>query len=255
MKGVYMINNKVNNNKYIGESLDLVKRYLTHIDKLKAGTHDNYKLQNDFNKYGLENLEFTVLLIIDDKIDNTTSKALQLIFEDKYIIKYNTINNGYNIQNTMDDLYKDELELPWNKMKDIITLTYDELKNKKFKKIDKIIYEVNPQPSIIKYNKSKAINQSIECYFNKYNISYESNKHIIINKKNITLDYYFEYNNKNYVVLIDTVTSKDNFKLPKRSDSILRWCRRNNIICISFTKSITDYPNVNDTLDESLFGF
>ena len=90
---------------------------------------------------------------------------------------------------------------------------------------------------------------------NKYNISYESNKHIIINKKNITLDYYFEYNNKNYVVLIDTVTSKDNFKLPKRSDSILRWCRRNNIICISFTKSITDYPNVNDTLDESLFGF
>ena len=258
MKGIYMLRNNKNDYKYIGESLDLVNRYLTHLEQLKNGTHENYKLQNDFNKYGADSFEFNILLTIDDRIDILASKALQLIFEDKYITRYDTINNGYNIQNTMDKISDGEIDLPWSKMKEIINITYDELSKKKYKKIDKIIYSLDLfKKEIPKENKSKnqPINQSIEKYLTTYDIKYEANKTIVINKKNIKFDYCFEYADKKYVILIDTITSKDNFKLPKRSDSILRWCRRNNVTCISFTKSITEYPDVNSTLDESLFGF
>ena len=117
MKGIYMLRNNKNDYKYIGESLDLVNRYLTHLEQLKNGTHDNYKLQNDFNKYGADSFEFNILLTIDDRIDILASKALQLIFEDKYITRYDTINNGYNIQNTMNKINDGEIDLPWSKMK------------------------------------------------------------------------------------------------------------------------------------------
>ena len=51
MKGIYMLRNNKNDYKYIGESLDLVNRYLTHLEQLKNWTNDNYKLQTDFNQY------------------------------------------------------------------------------------------------------------------------------------------------------------------------------------------------------------
>ena len=46
-----MLRNNKNDYKYIGESLDLVNRYLTHLEQLKNGTHDNYKLQNEFRSF------------------------------------------------------------------------------------------------------------------------------------------------------------------------------------------------------------
>ena len=49
--GIYKITNIINNKIYIGSSSNISLRWNQHIEKLIYNLHENYKLQNDFNKY------------------------------------------------------------------------------------------------------------------------------------------------------------------------------------------------------------
>lgn len=87
--GIYAIKNKINNKMYIGKSVNVNKRKSYHLWLLRNNSHFNPKLQNAFNKYGEENLEFVILEKCNkDELDDK---------EIKYINRYNTTNNGYNI--------------------------------------------------------------------------------------------------------------------------------------------------------------
>ena len=55
--GIYMIVNKVNNKRYIGQAVDLIKRKREHL----SGKKSNIPLQRAIEKYGIENFEFIVL--------------------------------------------------------------------------------------------------------------------------------------------------------------------------------------------------
>lgn len=56
---VYIIRCTKNNAVYIGESGDVIKRFAQHITELKAETkHHNWKLQADFDLYGINNFYF-----------------------------------------------------------------------------------------------------------------------------------------------------------------------------------------------------
>ena len=88
--GIYCIKNKINNKVYIGISKELKRRWWHHLTALRGGYHRNAKLQNSFNKHGEECFEWSILENTD--IDNLEEREIY------YINKFNSVDNGYNIE-------------------------------------------------------------------------------------------------------------------------------------------------------------
>ena len=59
--GTYEITNAVNGRRYVGSSIDLVRRENDHFSSLKKNKHRNSFLQNDFNKCGSTAFKFSIL--------------------------------------------------------------------------------------------------------------------------------------------------------------------------------------------------
>lgn len=108
MRGIYKIENKINGKVYIGESLDIDNRIKTHIRDLNNNKHHSYKLQEDWNKYGKDNFNIKTISILDKTVANYIDRIVLIIYEDKYINKYDSINTGYNIENTLEVILKGE---------------------------------------------------------------------------------------------------------------------------------------------------
>lgn len=96
--GIYKITNTENNKVYIGESLDIYRRWDEHKYDLLHNKHCNYLLQNDFNKYGIDIFGFEI--IQEHKADGVIpTKCQLLILEYKYIRKFEKENYQlYNIE-------------------------------------------------------------------------------------------------------------------------------------------------------------
>jgi len=90
--GIYKITNKINNKIYIGSSKDITKRWQYHINDLMYNRHHSYKLQKDFNEFGLNAFVFEIIQIVEDK-----NKLLDIEqdFMDKTQCWLNEI--GYNV--------------------------------------------------------------------------------------------------------------------------------------------------------------
>lgn len=89
--GIYCIENTSNNKKYIGQSVDIYKRWRDHKSKLNGHKHINEYLQRAWDKYGEDCFKFYILELCD---------VVQLDeFEVNYIAKFDTTNiqNGYNL--------------------------------------------------------------------------------------------------------------------------------------------------------------
>lgn len=65
--GIYIIRNTVNGKIYIGSSTHIQSRFSAHRSRLKKQEHDNSYLQNTFNKYGIDVLEFGIIEIVNDR--------------------------------------------------------------------------------------------------------------------------------------------------------------------------------------------
>jgi hypothetical protein len=71
--GIYIIKSKIKPERiYIGSSNNVIVRWSNHINELKRNKHHCGKLQNHFNKYGEDDLEFRLILICieEDLIKN-----------------------------------------------------------------------------------------------------------------------------------------------------------------------------------------
>ena len=90
MMGIYYIKNNLNGKLYIGQSIEINKRFNTHKHKLRNNIHPNAHLQSSFNKYGEDNFEFGLLKATKEKYLNRLERL--------YIKKHNTANPkyGYN---------------------------------------------------------------------------------------------------------------------------------------------------------------
>ena len=108
MVGVYSIRNKINDCKYIGESINIFLRWQQHIEHLKQGTHVNYLLQEAWNQYGKNNFEFTLLEYLDFPSDIQMVlpkvKSLLLCREHYYMKLYDSLDHGYNIRDSYLDI-------------------------------------------------------------------------------------------------------------------------------------------------------
>lgn len=105
VSGIYTITNKVTGKLYIGESLDIYRRWHDeHIPQLRKNRHYNKELQNDFNKYGEENFSFEILQRYS-RNDPISTKARILILESYFITQFENAGISlYNVENTMVEI-------------------------------------------------------------------------------------------------------------------------------------------------------
>lgn len=89
MCGIYKIQNNKNGKIYIGQSIHLEQRWREHLILLRKNKHYNRHLQFAYNKYGEDSFTFTVIQTCDEcDLD---------FYENKYIVEFNSVLNGYNL--------------------------------------------------------------------------------------------------------------------------------------------------------------
>ena len=93
--GIYIIENKINNKKYIGCSNDVFRRWTTHRRELKTGKHTNSPLQRAYEKYGEENFSYTIIQETDK--DNFEQLYLMEIYWISYYRCFIEDGFGYNL--------------------------------------------------------------------------------------------------------------------------------------------------------------
>lgn len=100
--GIYLFTNKINNKKYIGQSVNIEKRYAEHRTRPfnQSSTMYNGKFYRAIRKYGIDNFTFEII----DSNENYTKEELNFL-EKKYIQQYDTYINGYNMSYGGDSIY------------------------------------------------------------------------------------------------------------------------------------------------------
>lgn len=89
MTGIYCIYNLVNRKCYVGQAVDIEKRWKQHRQKLNSGKHYNAHLQRAWNQYGENSFQFMVLeYCTEDKLNE---------LEVQYIDECDAYENGYNM--------------------------------------------------------------------------------------------------------------------------------------------------------------
>ena len=60
--GIYIIKSKIKPERvYVGSAVNIAQRWSDHLSRIKVNQHRSPMLQNHFNKYGIEDLEFSIL--------------------------------------------------------------------------------------------------------------------------------------------------------------------------------------------------
>lgn len=100
--GCYMIRNKDNNSIYVGESINLFRRFINHVNDLYNNTHHCKGLQDDFNlTKNIANFTFVPLKCIPIvNLDKYTQKNETLYLESAYYLFFK--EKGMNLYNTID---------------------------------------------------------------------------------------------------------------------------------------------------------
>lgn len=91
MQGIYRISCSQDARSYIGSSVDIERRWKDHKRQLNAGTHKNSKLQLDWDCYGDESFNFSVLEETDQLVAQEQKWLNQ--YTDK---RYNISANAWN---------------------------------------------------------------------------------------------------------------------------------------------------------------
>lgn len=153
ISGIYYICNTVNGKMYIGESVDIYRRWREHRQDLRDGTHDNIHLQRSWDKYGECNFKFNIIEECEED---------KLFEREKYWIKfYDAFKNGYNQTEGGEGCfgYKHNDEVR-EKMKQIKSEQFQDIKNReKLSKAHEFesrpIYQIDFNGNIIKWWQSK----------------------------------------------------------------------------------------------------
>ena len=90
--GVYIIESLNNKRVYIGATRCFPERWGQHVKQLIKRDHHNRELQEDFNKYGLNNFNFEILECCDP--------VYIFELEKEYIKEYKL--QGYSLYNVME---------------------------------------------------------------------------------------------------------------------------------------------------------
>lgn len=93
--GIYKIVSKIHTDRiYIGSGIDLTRRWYDHRRELRLQIHRNSRLQNHYNKYGVDDLSFGII----EKVGFVSTR--HLVEREQYYI--DTLNPWFNINKIAD---------------------------------------------------------------------------------------------------------------------------------------------------------
>jgi len=93
--GIYILFNTVSNMLYIGSSSDLHRRLYLHYSRLHTHSHENIRIQQDFDNYGINSFQCEIIGILDT-IEEATEIEHSLILTCNLDRLYNDKNNSGN---------------------------------------------------------------------------------------------------------------------------------------------------------------
>ncbi len=201
VSGIYTITNKVTGKLYIGESLDIYRRWHDeHIPQLRKNSHYNRELQNDFNKYGEENFSFEVLERYSGN-DTISTKARILILESYFITQFENAGISlYNAENTMVEILNGN-KIPQEGENTLICAIANVLANYSIKECEGFVYfeKYKTIKSVLfdyvtsKKESQTSIIKEFEKYLedsgnNKNHFTYKHPIYYVINGKKLMLE-------------------------------------------------------------------
>ena len=99
--GIYSITNKVNGKVYIGQSINIERRWAEHKKHYDNKDGRCKKVEKDWHIYGKDTFEFKIIEIINiDGLSKYDRSFLLEYREHYYMCKYNSVKNGYNTPNS-----------------------------------------------------------------------------------------------------------------------------------------------------------
>ena len=104
MTGIYCIENIHNGKRYIGQSVDIKKRWVQHKQKLNHNAHYNEHLQSAWNLYGKDAFNFYVVELCDE----TALDDREMFYIQAFDSKDNGYNETYGGEGTRGVLHTDE---------------------------------------------------------------------------------------------------------------------------------------------------
>ena len=203
VSGVYTITNKVTGKLYIGESLDIYRRWHDeHIPQLRKNSHYNRELQNDFNKNGEENFSFEVLERYSGN-DSISTKARILILESYFITQFGKAGISlYNNENTMVEILNGN-KIPQEGGNTLICAIANVLANYAIKECEGFVYfekyktikSVLLDYVVLKKESQASVIKEFEKYLensgnNKYYYVHKHPVYYVINGKKIMYEEY-----------------------------------------------------------------
>ena len=173
ISGIYQIKNRINNKKYIGHSINITYRWYTHTSNLMENIHPNKELQEDFNKYGIDVFDFSVLELVSGK--------KELIKREQDYLDKLDFKNNYNVHRAIAEKHIFDKESFIKYIRD------------KWLVPDRIVdtKELNKYKIYKKKDKEEIIKYAIDCnLLNKYPSQITFNK--VINLMKNSLGYMIE---------------------------------------------------------------
>ena len=96
LPGIYYFRNKINNKYYIGQAINIRKRFSSHFIQIKK-ENNKYPIYRAILKYGIENFEYAVIGVFRTWESKEILKKKLDFLEKKYIKEYNSYGStGYN---------------------------------------------------------------------------------------------------------------------------------------------------------------
>lgn len=96
---LYLILNTLNGYVYIGESVFYERRKYDHEMSLKSGRHDNKLLQKDYDKYGPDAFEFSIIKEINKEDFLNEGKLKEHLLEEEVLHSAQAVNEGKVLYN------------------------------------------------------------------------------------------------------------------------------------------------------------